>query len=80
MKPQRKCIGCNTSKDKDLLCRYVEIDGDLVRDINKKLPGRGCYLCDNDKCIELAKKKKAFNRALRKEISAEALGRCFNDR
>ena len=80
MKPQRKCIGCNKSFDKDTLTRIVIYDDKPVIDVNHDLPGRGCYLCKNEKCLETALKKKAFSRALKTEISNEALGRCFNDR
>ena len=80
MKPQRKCIGCRKSFDKDTLYRIVLADGEAVLDREQKLPGRGCYLCKNDKCLETAIKRKALSRALKKEISSEALGRCFNDR
>ncbi len=68
------------STDKDQLIRIVIDGGEPVIDREQKLPGRGCYLCDNEKCLEKALKKKAFSRALKKEISNEALGRCFNDR
>ena len=80
MNPQRKCIGCNKITDKNMLLRVVCIDGEPEIDIDKVLPGRGCYVCSNQKCIEQAIKKRAFSRALRTDISNEALGRCFNDR
>ena len=80
MKPQRKCIGCGQRFDKDLLDRIVLSDDGPVIDQKQVMPGRGCYLCKNDICLEKAIKKKAFSRALKKEISNEALGRCFNDR
>ena len=80
MKPQRKCIGCGKSFDKDSLYRIISSGDELVLDEEQKLPGRGCYLCKNEKCLEIAIKRKAFSRVLKKEISSEALGRCFNDR
>ena len=80
MRPQRRCVGCNKSSDKDLLLRIVVSEGVPVIDREQKMPGRGCYLCKNDECLEKAIKKRAFSRALKTEISNEALGRCFNDR
>ena len=80
MRPQRKCIGCGNRADKDTLYRIVLSDGEPVIDEDQKMPGRGCYLCKKEKCIETAIKRKAFTRALKTEISNEALGRCFNDR
>ncbi len=66
--------------DKENLQRIVLSDGYPVIDDKQLMPGRGCYLCKNTKCIEKAMKKNAFSRALRNDISNEALGRCFNDR
>ena len=80
MKPQRRCIGCGKSFDKDSLYRIVLSDGEPVLDEKQQIPGRGCYLCKNDKCVENAIKKKALSRNYKKDISNEALGRCFNDR
>ena len=80
MKPHRKCIGCGKVFDKDTLYRLVLSDGEPVIDKKQVMPGRGCYLCKNEKCIETAIKKRAFSRALKTEITNEALGRCFNDR
>ena len=80
MKPQRKCIGCNQSYDKDTLYRIVAKEGELVIDHKQQMPGRGCYLCKNEQCLEKALKRKSFSRALKQDISSEALGRCFNDR
>ena len=80
MKAQRKCIGCGNISDKDKLYRIVISDGEPVIDEKQIMPGRGCYLCKNEICIEKAIKRKAFARALKTDISNEALGRCFNDR
>lgn len=80
MNPQRKCIGCGKIKDKDLLLRIAAEDGIAILDKDKVLPGRGCYLCDDVLCFEKAQKKNAFRRALKKDVSIEALGRCLNDR
>ncbi len=80
MKPQRKCIGCGQISDKDLLYRIVVKDGEPVIDYEQVMPGRGCYLCKKSICIEKACKKRAFSKALKQDISNEALGRCFNDR
>ena len=80
MKPQRKCIGCGRSFDKDTLLRIVLSDGEPVLDKIQKLPGRGCYLCKDEKCLEAAMKRKALSKIYKKDISNETLGRCFNDR
>lgn len=80
MKPQRKCLGCSTIKDKSELLRIVLSNGEPVIDTLQRMSGRGCYVCNDPKCLQTAIKKRAFSRALKAEISNEALGRCFNDR
>ncbi len=39
--------------------------------VNKKdrIPGRGCYLCPEDKCVEAALEKGRLSRALRRTIA-----------
>ena len=49
--PMRRCISCLQSKPKNLLIK-----------INPDMPGKGQYICDDEKCIELAIKKKRLNR------------------
>ena len=78
--PERTCIGCRRKCDKDELVRVVlcpdEIAGDpagIALDINGRMKGRGAYLCRNSECLELAVKKKAFNRAFKQAVSGEAI-------
>lgn len=49
--PMRRCIVCMQSKPKSELIK-----------LNPYEPGKGRYICDNEKCIELAIKKKKINR------------------
>ena len=74
--PERRCIGCMTSKPKAELIRIVADADGLHIDPSGKMPGRGAYLCRNGECAMLAVKKNAFGRNLKTEISrqqAEAL-------
>lgn len=80
LNPQRKCIGCGTVKDKKELIRIVFDGENLLVDKQQNIDGRACYLCNTDKCLELAIKKNAFKRSLKQNISSEHIGRCFNDR
>jgi predicted RNA-binding protein YlxR (DUF448 family) len=49
----------------------------IVSSRNDKTPGRGCYACPDEKCVELALKRGSLARALRRKIvvppSKEAL-------
>ena len=47
-------------------------DGGL--EIGRLLPGRGAWLCrDSPRCVEMATRRKAFNRALRTDIRIDAV-------
>ena len=44
--PQRKCVGCGTSKDKKELIRVVKnAEGEISVDLTGKKNGRGAYIC-----------------------------------
>lgn len=56
-------------KDKRELLRVVRAkDGGITIDPTHKAAGRGAYICNNARCIELAQKKKALSHALKCEI------------
>lgn len=43
-------------------------DGDIVADLEAKLPGRGAYTCNSITCVRDAVQKRQFNRAFKAEI------------
>ena len=62
--PQRKCIGCRESFDKKSLIRIVkDPEGKISIDFTGKKNGRGAYICKNNKCLEVAFKKKQLDYA-----------------
>lgn len=62
---QRKCIACNTKKDKYYLIRIVKNkNGEILVDKTSKQDGRGAYICNNIECLE-------------KVIKTNRLGRTF---
>ena len=69
--PMRRCIGCMESRPKGELIRMVYSEGRMVLDPDGKATGRGLYLCPDEKCIQKAVKKKAFNRSVRGEVKSE---------
>ncbi len=70
-KPQRMCVACRNMINQDELMRVVKsnISGEAELDLDKKKFGRGAYVCRNEKCINLAKKKRAFERHMKTEVS-----------
>ena len=69
MKPQRSCLVCRQARDKDSLIRFVlSPQGEVVPDIESKLPGRGAYTCINEQCLRAALKQRQFSRAFKREV------------
>lgn len=68
-KPQRSCLGCRQSRDRDRLIRFVlSPGGEVVPDIEAKLPGRGAYTCVSEGCLRAALKQRQFSRAYKREV------------
>lgn len=69
--PTRTCIGCRERHPKRELLRLVaRFDADLSQwvvapDLQASAPGRGAHLHPTQECLELAKRRRAFDRALR---------------
>jgi predicted RNA-binding protein YlxR (DUF448 family) len=68
--PQRTCIACQQTKEKNALIRLVRADNGVAEvDILGRKPGRGVYLCPKKMCWELALKKNRLEYALRTKLS-----------
>ena len=70
--PHRMCLGCRESKPQKDLIRLSFSDGRIAISEGKEF-GRGAYLCSSPKCLELALKKKAFQRLLKRSILEEEI-------
>jgi hypothetical protein len=71
-KPQRTCVACRETKDKQELIRVVRTpDQEIVIDPTGKANGRGAYLCKNIECLEKGLNKGFLSRALKTAISPE---------
>jgi predicted RNA-binding protein YlxR (DUF448 family) len=67
--PQRTCIACRQTKEKNALIRLVSTEGGIAEiDVFGKKPGRGAYLCPKKTCWELALKKNRLDYALRTKL------------
>ncbi len=69
--PERRCIACMKVAPKSELLRIVATDTGVKADPGGKMNGRGAYICRSMSCLELALKKKALSRNLKKEMSRE---------
>lgn len=76
--PMRRCVGCMESRPKKELIRIVcSKEGELSLDDTGKAAGRGVYLCRNSDCFAKARKRKAIQRSLERDVSDEKLNTVF---
>ena len=67
--PDRMCISCREMKPKKELLRIVsDKEGNIFLDTTGRANGRGAYICKSDECILKAKKIKALERTLKRQI------------
>ncbi|PWW06438.1 hypothetical protein DFQ01_103341 [Paenibacillus cellulosilyticus] len=67
--PLRKCIACQRMMPKKELIRVVRTpEANVLIDLTGKKAGRGAYLCGQVDCFRLAKKSRAFDRALKAQV------------
>ncbi|MCX2954612.1 YlxR family protein [Lentzea sp. NEAU-D7] len=58
-------MGCRTRTLPSELLRVVAVDGSVVPDVHRRLPGRGAWLHFDLECLRNAERRRAFSRALR---------------
>ncbi len=61
----RTCVGCGVRAVKSDLLRVVAVGDEIVADPAARMPGRGAYLHPSPDCLERARRRRAFPRALR---------------
>lgn len=68
----RTCVGCRLEASKGRLIRVVRRpDGGVAPDPTGQAPGRGAYLHDDPSCVEMARKRRALERALHTTLEPE---------
>ena len=69
--PVRTCVGCRVRASRSVLLRVVAVEGGdgqvAVPDPHHRLAGRGAWLHPDLSCLDLAERRRAFPRALRRE-------------
>ncbi|NIS60836.1 MAG: DUF448 domain-containing protein [Proteobacteria bacterium] len=67
--PLRRCLGCRKRRKKDELIRLVSVKGgNVVVDVGQRMPGRGAYLCKDDRCLRIGLNAKAVSNAFGKRV------------
>ena len=80
MTPLRTCVGCRGVRPKRELVRLVRAGDKVEIDRRQRMPGRGAYLCREERCWAAGVAKRGLDRTLRMNLSAasrEALLRVF---
>jgi predicted RNA-binding protein YlxR (DUF448 family) len=68
--PVRTCVACRQEAGKRSLVRVVRsAAGAAAVDVTGRAQGRGAYLHRDPSCIEIARKKKALDRALKAVVN-----------
>ena len=74
--PERQCAACREKHPKRDLIRLVrDPEGEVIIDIRQRADGRGTYICRNESCIELARKKRGIDRSLKCRTSDDLYDR-----
>ena len=71
--PLRMCVACRVMKPQNELIRVVKDKetGKVSLDTEKKLMGRGAYICKKEDCINSAQKRRGLERHFKCAVSGE---------
>jgi uncharacterized protein len=74
-RPTRTCVGCRTARPQHELLRLASTPDGIRFDHQRRLQGRGAYLCPDPGCLDAAARRGAstLRRALRGAPEAEAM-------
>jgi predicted RNA-binding protein YlxR (DUF448 family) len=68
--PIRRCVGCGQRRPAHEMLHFKVVDETVVLvGRNENAPGRGCYACPENKCLEKALVKRRLERALRRNVA-----------
>jgi len=78
---ERTCVGCRAKRPKPELVRVVRVpDSGVQIDWRQRSPGRGAYLCREQRCWAVGIAKRGLDRTLRMNVPAatrQELSRAF---
>lgn len=69
--PVRTCVGCRRTDGQGALLRVAALEGRVVADPRRRVPGRGAYVHREKACLERA--AKGLARGLRAAVAARDL-------
>lgn len=78
--PERTCIVCRKKSGKEDFVKLVKNkSGEILIEKDKKLDGRGAYICRTESCINGAKKSKAINKVFRTAVPEQIYEELANE-
>ncbi len=70
--PLRRCLGCRKRLRKDELIRLVSVEGgNVVVDVAQRMPGRGAYFCNDDRCLRIGLNARAMSHAFKERVAID---------
>lgn len=69
--PMRMCVACRTMKPQHELIRIVSNEAGIMIDKNKKLFGRGAYICRCADCLKRASRKNVLARHFKCNVGTD---------
>ncbi len=71
----RKCIGCDTLKERAEMIRIMKLHdtGEIIINPTSRDFGRSLYICYNIECVNKSLKKKKLQKILKKEVPEEII-------
>ena len=70
--PHRQCAGCGRRRPQAELVRVTAVDGQVQIDRDRRIGGRGAYLCPDPECARKAARKGSLARRLRRPVEGVA--------
>ena len=68
----RRCVSCREVRHKAEFLRIVKSPaGEVALDFSGKAPGRGAYVCKNEKCAAENLKRRRLDKPLKIKVPAE---------
>lgn len=79
-KPERTCIACRRKGSKENFIKIVKNKENVFAiEKDKKLDGRGAYICKSEECFKLCQKSRALNRVFKMTVPQEVYEELKNE-
>lgn len=75
----RSCVACRTRRDKSRLLRFAAPQGRLVIDPGQNTPGRGAYVCRDERCVVKAVDRHLIERGVGVKVEQLVVERLRED-